>query len=144
MEWKSLARYHDLGLLVLRVGFGVGFIWYHGWGKLIGGPERWAGVGAAMGSVGLEMAPVVFGLVAALAETVGALCIVLGLFFRPAAFLLAFVMFVATVNHHVTGEGTPAHSFKNIWVFVGLMALGPGRYSVDHILQRRQESVEAP
>jgi len=136
--WKALERYRDHGLLVLRVGFGLGFIWYHGWGKITGGPERWAALGGSMEYLGITFAPVFWGLMASMAETVGALCIVLGLFFRPAALVLAFVMVMATVNHHVTGQGTPAHSFKNIWLFVGLMAIGPGRFSLDHIRERRR------
>jgi len=142
MFWSALSRYHDHGLLVLRLGFGGSFIWYHGWGKLVGGPERWTEVGSAMGSLGLDFAPMFWGLLGSLAESVGALCIVLGLFFRPVALALGFMMFVATINHWVTGQGTPAHSFKNFWVFVGLMAIGPGRFSVDEMLARRRPPAE--
>jgi putative oxidoreductase len=129
-------RYRDHGLLLLRVGFGGAFIWYHGWPKLAGGPETWEQVGSAMGSLGLGFAPTFWGFMGAMAETVGAALIVVGLLFRPAALVLAFMMFVATLNHHVTGQGTPAHSFKNIWVFAGLVAIGPGRFSLDHLLAR--------
>ena len=138
MMWNGLARFQDLGLLILRIGFGGAFIWYHGWTKLVGGPERWAQVGTAMGNFGLDFAPAFWGLLGALAETLGALCIMAGFLFRPAALALAFMMVVATVNHHVTGQGTPAHSFKNIFVFVGLMGIGAGRYSADHLLARRR------
>lgn len=79
-----------------------------------------------------------WGLAAALAEAAGALCIAAGFLFRPMALALAFVMTVATVNHVVTGQGTPAHSFKNIWVFLGIAVIGPGRYSVDAWLEGRR------
>lgn len=145
MIWNALERYRDHGLLLLRLGVGLGFIWYHGWDKLLGGPDRWAEVGQATGHLGLGFAPVLFGFLAALAESLGGLLIALGLFFRPAAVALACVMFTATVFHHATGIGTPAHSFKNFWLFVGLVAVGPGRFSLDHLLAggRPREPVEA-
>lgn len=138
--WSSLDRYRDSALLVLRLGVGIGFFWYHGWPKLMAGPERWAGVGGAMSSVGLGFLPVpeLWGFLAAFAESVGALLFAAGLFFRPVTLFLALTMVVATANHFVTGQGTPAHAFKNIFFFVGLMAVGPGRYSVDHVLARRR------
>ncbi len=134
-----LERYRDHGLLVLRLGFGGAFIWYHGWPKLIGGPERWEQTGLAMASLGLGFAPMFWGLMGTLAESLGGALIMAGFLFRPAAAALAFMMFVATVNHHVTGQGTPAHSFKNIWVFAGLIAIGPGRFSIDHLLAKRRK-----
>lgn len=136
--WNTLDRYRDGALLLLRLGVGLGFFWYHGWPKLSGGPERWAGVGGAMESLGLGFAPVVFGFLAALAESLGGLLLAFGLFTRPAILALAAVMFVATINHWVTGQGTPAHSFKNFFFLVGLVAIGPGRYSLDHWLTRRR------
>ncbi len=134
------APWRDLGLLVLRLGVGFGFIWYHGWAKLAGGPERWAALGGAMSSVGLGFLPFpeFWGFMAAFAESAAALLFAAGLFFRPAAFLLAFTMVVATFNHWVTGQGTAAHSFKNFFFFVGVLAVGPGRYSLDHVLARRR------
>ena len=140
MAIGNLQRFHDHGLLLLRLGFGGAFIWYHGWSKLTGGPETWAAVGGAMGNFGIDFAPAFWGLLGALAETVGAACIMVCFLFRPAALALAGMMFVATVNHHVTGQGTPAHAFKNFWVFVGLLAIGPGRFSVDHLIATRRRA----
>jgi hypothetical protein len=44
-------RYRDLGLLILRVGFGLAFVWYHGYPKLAGGPEMWARIGDALWNI---------------------------------------------------------------------------------------------
>jgi len=142
MVWNGLERYRDEGLLIARVGFGLGFVWYHGWPKLSGGMERMTGTGRAMESIGLGFAPELFGVAAALAETLGGLFLALGLLYRPAAFAIAIVMFVATMNHIVTGQGTAAHSFKNFWVLLGLGIVGPGRYSLDHMLSERRRARE--
>ncbi|MBO6573855.1 MAG: DoxX family protein [Rhodothermales bacterium] len=131
-------RYHDLGLLILRLGFGLAFIYYHGWSKLTGGPERWEGIGGAMEMFGIGFGHTAFGFLAAFAESIGALMIAAGLFFRPVAALLAFTMLVASARHWITGQGTPAHALKNMFVLVGLMGIGPGRYSVDAWLQARR------
>ncbi len=40
MILRSLTRYRDAGLLILRIGIGIMFL-YHGAPKLIGGPEKW-------------------------------------------------------------------------------------------------------
>jgi putative oxidoreductase len=134
----SSDRWRDIGLLVLRLGFGLGFIFFHGWGKLTGGPERWTGVGEAVQHLGIGFGHTFFGFLAAFAESIGGLLIAAGFLFRPAALLLAGTMFVAWVMHVVTGQGNPAHSFKNLWVALGLALIGPGRYSVDHWLATRR------
>ena len=136
MFWTKFERYGDLGLLIARLGFGLGFFWFHGWPKLIAGPERWEGIGGAMSNFGIVFGPKYWGFCAALAESLGGLLIAAGLFFRPAVLAVGVVMFVATVNHIATGRGSPAHAFKNAWLFAGLFLIGPGRYSVDYLLAR--------
>ena len=134
MLWTSLDRYRDAGLLVARLGFGFGFVWYHGMPKLLGGPKQWADYGRAMENFGITFAPEWWGLAAALSEGVGGLLLALGLFFRPASLAMMTVMIVAMTNHIVSGQGTPAHAFKNAWLFAGFFLMGPGRYSVDQFL----------
>lgn len=138
MFWSTLERYRDHGLLILRLGVGLGFFWFHGLTKLRGGPETWEGTGGAMGNLGITFAPAFWGFLAAAAESIGGILFAVGLFFRPVTLALAAVMFVATVMHYATGRGTPAHSFKNFFFFVGLLAVGPGRFSLDHLIARRR------
>ena len=79
-----------------------------------------------------------WGLLAALIETFVGLAIAFGLFFLLASLGLLPVMFVATVANF-TGRGDPADSFKNAWLFAGLIFIGPGRYSVDALRERRRQ-----
>lgn len=138
MIWHRLERFRDFGLLILRLGFGFGFFWFHGLPKLTADPERWARTGSAIGSLGIDFAPAAWGLAAGIAEGVGGILFALGLLFRPVALAMLAVMIVATTNHFVTGQGTPAHAFKNAWVLAGILFVGPGRYSLDHLLARRR------
>ena len=143
MIWTALEKYQDVGLLIVRLGVGLGFIYFHGWDKLTGGPERWAGVGAAMENFGIGFGHTFFGFMAAFSESIGGLLIAAGLFFRPICALLAFTMFVAMIGHIVSGRGTPGHAFKNLFVLSGLFLIGPGKYSLDAwIAQKRSAGGE--
>jgi malic enzyme len=46
--------------------------------------------------------------------------------------------YVQVVDDLVTGQGTPAHAFKNAWIAAGLVLIGPGRYSLDRVLFARR------
>lgn len=116
----------------MRIGLGVMFI-MHGYPKLLGGPARWEGLGRAMSEVGITFLPVVWGLSAAIAETVGGLFFIIGFFFRPTALTLAFTMFIASLRHLGAGDGLmgASHAIEIGMVFLALAFIGPGRYSVD-------------
>ena len=142
MIWKRAWAF-DVGMLILRLGFGLGFFYFHGWGKLSGGPESWARTGSAVEVVGIGFGHTFFGFLAAFAEGIGGLMIAVGFLFPLATALVAITMFVAWSRHVITGQGTPAHAFKNFWVASGLFLIGPGRYSVDHwIATRRSPEIE--
>lgn len=132
MRLKFLARFRDEGLLLMRLGLGVMFL-LHGGPKLVGGPEKWAQIGRAVGYLGIHFFPHGWGLLAALSEFGGGLCLILGLFFRPAALLMAGTMAVATTMHFGKGDGlmVASHAIELGIVFVSLALIGPGRYSID-------------
>ena len=50
---SSLGKYVDAGLLVARLGFGLAFFWFHGYPKLMSGPDGWARFGRAVSNVGI-------------------------------------------------------------------------------------------
>jgi putative oxidoreductase len=124
----ALEKYRDLGLLILRVGFGVTFFWYHGLPKLTGGPEACAQTGRAVEHVGITFGYGWWGLIAALSETVGGLLFAAGILFRPACLALLGVMTFATIEQFTRAMPAPEHALKNAFVFLGLFFAGPGRY----------------
>lgn len=119
----------DEGLLLLRVGMGFMFI-SHGLPKLLGGPDRWEALGQTMAHFGLNFAPTLWGLAAAISETVGGLLFALGLLFRPATALLLTTMVVASARHLQSGDGfaKASHAIEAAIVFASLLLIGPGAY----------------
>ena len=123
----------DAGLLLLRVGVGAMFAIAHGGPKLLAGPPMWEKIGAAMGVVGIHVAPVAWGFLAAASEGLGGFLLMLGLFARPAAFFMMVTMAVASTMHLAHGDGiqTASHAIEMGIVFAALALTGPGRYSLD-------------
>lgn len=129
---SNLGKYKDFGLLLMRVGVGILFMHY-GYPKLLGGPSMWTGIGASMKNIGIDFYPVFWGLMAALVETFGGFLLVLGLAFRPVSLLLAFTMLIAALHHIAAGDGLSgaSHAMESGIVFLALVFIGPGKYSVD-------------
>ena len=130
--FSNLGKYRNTGLLLMRIGLGIMFM-YHGYPKLLGGPDMWTSVGGAMKHVGIGFYPVGWGLLAAVTETFGGFLILLGLAFRPAALLLTITMIIAATMHLKTGDGLngASHAIEAAVVFFALFFIGPGKYSVD-------------
>lgn len=121
----------DLGLLILRLVFGLYMAIGHGWGKIAGGAEGWADLGETMGLIGISFLPVVWGFLAALAEFVGALLVTVGFATRIGAALLVGTMGMATLMHVMTGNGNPEKAIMYLVGFLVLFITGAGKYSVD-------------
>lgn len=131
-----LEKYRDLGLLILRLGLGAAFI-AHGWPKMMGGVEFWTRMG---GMVGAPFLPAFWGFMGAFAEFGGGILLALGLLTRVAAFLLTINMAVALFAVHLRhGDdfNKYSHALEDGVVFLGLIFIGPGRYSLDYLLTRR-------
>jgi putative oxidoreductase len=131
----------DLGLLALRVVFGM-LIMLFGVDKLIVGRPMLEGVGKAMGMFGITWQPLFWGLLCALVETIGGLCVVTGIFFRTAALLLFGNMVVAVASMWQDGPDFSAFGAVMGWlmqtalpitfcaIFLGLLFTGPGKYAI--------------
>jgi putative oxidoreductase len=128
----KLGRYSNTGLLVMRIGLGAMMV-VHGYPKIMGGPEKWIKIGEAMSNLGVHSYYTFWGFMAAATESIGGLLVVLGLFFRPASLLMFFTMFVAVMHHVKAGDslGDASHAIELGFVFLGLLFVGPGKYSVD-------------
>lgn len=122
----------DLGLFVLRVGIGASFCYFYGVPKLMGGPQMWEGIGGSMGKLGIHFLPVVWGFMAALAEGLGGLLLVLGIFTRTAAVFMAFTMAIAVVHHLMSGDelAKASHAIEAGMVFLSLVCMGSGKYAL--------------
>ncbi len=134
----SLSRFfqkRDFGLLILRLGLG-GFMVAHGWGKVVGGPNAWRGLGGTMQNWGIsaEWLHLVFGFAGTMAEFAGGILLAIGLYARTASFFLCCTMVVAAV--HKVQAGDSVFMMGAAWptelaiVFLALMFMGPGRFAV--------------
>ena len=130
----------DLSWLLIRLTAG-GILLVHGWGKLMG-PGAAAFAGGALARRGIEpslpLAYVVF-----FNETVGAVCLMLGLLTRVVAAMIAVEMAVITFVVHwpngfiwsTAGGGWEFPFFWGLIVFA-IALRGGGPYSLDRALGR--------
>ncbi|MEQ8764201.1 MAG: DoxX family protein [Planctomycetota bacterium] len=134
----------SLGLLILRVGFGV-YMMTHGWGKV---QMVMDGEFGEMDPIGLG--PKMSMIFAAAAEFGGALLVVLGLGTRFGAAAVAFTMGVAAFVVHANDPWTmsaagngkePALLFMT--AFLSLVFTGAGRFSVDAWLWNKRKAKKA-
>lgn len=130
----------DWGLLVLRIGLGLTFL-FHGLPKLFpSGPAGFAGFVARLGFP----APTLFAWIVALLETAGALAIIVGLLTRWIAPLMVIEMVVTTLRVKIP-SGFPFIAMdKTGWeldflllvIALALTLMGPGALSLDSALRR--------
>lgn len=129
---SKISNYNNLGLLIGRIGLG-GMMMFHGIPKLMGGSEKWEGIGGSMHNFGINFLPVFWGFMASFAEGIGGLFIVLGLLFRPASILIILTLIVAATYHFSAGDGWggASHAIETGFAFLILLFVGPGKYSID-------------
>lgn len=127
----------DWSILIIRIGIGAMFA-MHGYPKITGGIEDWTGLGEAMGNLGIHFLPAFWGFCASVSEFGGGILFALGIFFRPAAFLLFFTMFVAAYAHISGGDGISqaSHAIEAGSVFLGLLLTGPGKFALAKLIHK--------
>ena len=124
--------YVSYSLLILRVIASVMMIINHGWNKILAGQEKWNRLGTALTDfIGIAFMSGFFGFLGAFSESIGMVMVIFGIFTRPAAFLLLFTMFVASMNHLVDGE-FPELAIMYLIVMLVLLISGPGKFSLDY------------
>jgi putative oxidoreductase len=143
MNLDALNRYQPQALAILRIVAALCFM-AHGTQKMFGFPA------SQMGGGGFELFSLM-GLAAVL-EVFGGLAILLGVFTRPVAFILAGQMAYAFWFVHVPmmgqgniipvangGDGAVLFCF----IFLYLVFAGPGAWSVDEVLKSRRSLATA-
>lgn len=123
----------DVGLLILRLWFGLEMAIAHGLPKL---NKMLAGDYGFPDPIGLG-SPLSLGL-ATFAELVCGITIALGLFTRLSTIPYMFTMIVAgLVFHYDDGWGKIAAPLMYFFPALVLLLTGPGKYSIDARLQQR-------
>ena len=134
---KSLT---NTALLLGRITTGFLMVKLHGWSKLMAGTERWEGLGSQLAeAIGVDFVSIPLGFMASFAESIAAVLIILGLTTRPAAFLLAFTMLVASFKK--LEGGLKAAELPLLFLILSLIILlcGAGKYSLDHRIFGRKK-----
>ncbi len=90
-------------------------------------------MGGSMNVLGIDFAQTAWGFMAALSECAGGILLILGLFTRPACFFLLTTMVIATMMHIGKGDSflKYSHAMESGILFLSLILIGPGEYSVD-------------
>ncbi len=143
--WKKIFQTNDdVAALVLRLMLGIVFF-SHGMQKLLGwfGGHGFEGtMGFFTGKLGI---PALFAFLAIIAESLGAIGLIVGLGTRVAAFGISITIVVAAMMLHVqngffmnwfgsqTGEGIEYHLLV-IGMGVALMVAGGGKWSLDRAI----------
>jgi len=127
----------DLWYPMIRVAIGA-ILFMHGWGKINAGAGRIAG---AFGTnYGLPM-PTLLAYSAMFLETVGAICIIIGLFTRFFAAAIAIELLIAMfAAHWAKGFAVGQGGYEYV-LFLGIVCFfiairGGGRYSADAMLPK--------
>jgi len=122
-----------VGLLLLRVVFGLFLALNHGWPKLATFAEKAETFPDPLGVGGpVSLALAIFG------ELVCAGLVVIGLATRIAAIPAALTMLVAALVIHADSRfGDGEHALLFAGAFIAIACLGPGPISLDALLPRR-------
>jgi putative oxidoreductase len=123
----SSPRALDLGLFVLRLGFGLTLAFSHGFGKVSALGKFVEGVA----NRGMPL-PWLLGPAAALSEFVGGILLAIGLLTRPSALFVLITMLVAALHIHAADPFAKKElAITYALASAAILIAGPGRFSVD-------------
>ena len=124
----------DIGLLILRIGAGSFMFFGHGLQKL----NMLFGPGEIKFANPLGLGPELSLVLSTFAEFLCAGLLILGIFPRVSAGVIAINMFVAGIIYHAPDPfGTKEKALLFFVVFVTLLLLGAGKYSINKLFPAR-------
>ena len=124
----------DIGLLILRIGAGSFMFFGHGLQKL----NMLFGPGEIKFANPVGLGPELSLVLSTFAEFLCAGLLILGIFPRVSTGVLAINMFVAGIIYHAPDPfGTKEKALLFFVVFVTLLLLGAGKYSINKLFPAR-------
>lgn len=132
-------RFYHYGLLILRIAFGFSMIYGHGYGKL----TRLFGAEEIRFADPFGLGPAFSLALAVFAEVICSLLLMAGLFTRAALIPLIITMATAFFTAHFNDEfGQQEKSILYGFAFLALFFTGPGRFSLDALMQKNKTYIE--
>ena len=132
---KSLSRFHDFGVLMLRLAFGFQLVKVS-WQNALMPAEKLPEFINYLISLGFPF-PTAGAYVSAYTEFIGGILLILGLWVRPTAIVLIINFTVAFFLAHIAISDTYQNTFPSanlVAVNLFLLFNGAGKYSVDNRL----------
>ena len=135
--FNSQDRQTNSGLLMMRLGLAAVLL-IHCLPKLFAGSPSWQSVGTTLGFINVGVPQTILGLVMLLLEALGAVSLLVGYFFRISCIVLFIIFGLYFFNYFRIGYQT-----LMLWsaglaaVFLGLIYVGPGRYSIAVKLEKK-------
>lgn len=139
MLFTSQERKMNFGLLFMRLGLAA-VLFIHALPKLFDGTAAWKKFWMSLEfeSIGLPGATMGFAIL--LIESIGALSLLSGYFYRPACALLSFLYGLYFFGYFYYKSGYVTLTLWSLGlaaVFFGLIYVGPGRYTVSVKLEKK-------
>ncbi len=139
MIFTSQERKMNFGLLFMRLGLAAVLL-IHALPKLFGGTAAWKKFWMSLEFESIGLPGVIMGVAILLIETIGALSLLSGYFFRVACTLLSILYGLYFFGYFYYRSGYVTLTLWSLGltaVFFGLIYVGPGRYAVSVKLEKK-------
>ncbi len=139
MIFTSQERKMNFGLLFMRLGLAAVLL-IHALPKLFGGTAAWKKFWMSLEFESIGLPGAIVGLAVLLIESIAALCLLSGYFFRVACALLSFLYGLYFFGYFYYKSGYVTLTLWSLGlavVFFGLIYVGPGRYAVSVKLEKK-------
>ncbi len=139
MMFTSQERKMNFGLLFTRLGLAAVLL-IHALPKLFGGTAAWKKFWMSLEFESIGLPGAIVGLAILLIESITALCLLSGYFFRVACALLSFLYGLYFFGYFYYKSGYVTLTLWSLGlavVFFGLIYIGPGRYAVSVKLEKK-------